>query len=150
MALPTSYTETTFADYLHGILSHTANALGWSVAGGDYAEIVNDALLIAGVSDITTVAGAGPMRLLRIAGQIALWQAVVAAFVGDYDFEADGGRYDRDQLFQHAKAMLAMARGQGVVAGLDVDGDGGTAWEVQGGTVGYAGDPYTCTINGDC
>lgn len=148
MALPVSYTEVSFATYLHGTLSHTADALGWS--GGDYAEIVNDSLLIAGVSDITTVTGAAPLRLLRMAGAIALWQAVVAAFVGDYDFEADGGRYDRDQLFQHAKATLAMARGQGIVAGLDVDGDGGAAWEVQGGTVGYAGDPYTCSIGGDC
>jgi hypothetical protein len=45
MAVPTSYTETTFKTYLNGRLGSLADALKWTVAGGNYDEAVNDALL---------------------------------------------------------------------------------------------------------
>ncbi|MCA9941633.1 MAG: hypothetical protein KC418_23495 [Anaerolineales bacterium] len=107
MPVPTAYTEDELAAYMHSALRDVATAMGWSVAGGDYDEPVIDTLLAYGEDDI---ADATDMKKLRALAMVAVWQAVVDATVGDYDFSADGGSYSRAQLHDHAVARLTQAQ----------------------------------------
>lgn len=131
MAAPTSYTETTFKEYLHTVLGAMAAGLGWTVVGGEYDEPVNETLLAYAVDDI---ASATDIRKLRALGRCELWRAVMAAIVGDYDFRADGGDYKRSQVYKHAAAQLAQAEMDAIV--YDV------WYAVQVGTLTCVYDPY--------
>ena len=137
MALPAAYTDESFAAFLHAALRGTATALGWSVAGGSYGEVANDALLLIGAGDVTAVPD---IALLRAAGKLALWEAVATEVAGDYSFSADGGQFSRGQVHDHAVTMLAKARaafdalnpanssGDGVVEALAIRRSDVYAW----------------------
>lgn len=74
MALPTSYTETEFKEYLNNQLSASiAGSLGWTVDGGSYDEIVIDVELVLGqvIADVTNI------RSLRAVGRRELWRTVM-------------------------------------------------------------------------
>jgi len=106
MAVPTAYTEDEFAGFLHGELGDVAAALDWSVASGDYDEIINETLISYDADDIADVDEIGRLRAL---GRVALWKAALYSLAARYDFEADGGRYDRSQMHDMAKRNLMMA-----------------------------------------
>jgi len=131
MAAPTSYTETTFKEYLHIVLGAMAAGLGWTVGGGDYDEVVNETLLAYAVDDI---AAATDIRKLRALGRYELWRAVVAEVAGDYDYRADGGDYKRSQVHKQAMAQLARAEEDA----LEYD----STYAVQVGTLTCDYDPY--------
>jgi hypothetical protein len=102
MAAPTSYTEDTFKAYLHSVLGDVASALGWTVDGGDYDEILNETLLAYGTSDI---ADATTIRKLRALGRVELWRQVMRDVAADYDFRtADGAQFSRSQIQEMAAA----------------------------------------------
>lgn len=109
MPVPTSYTETTLALYLHGHLNqgHLADMLAWSVEAGSYDEIVTDVLLAYGVNNIAEATSIGKLRAL---GLVALWENVKTAAVGEINYSADGQTYSREAIFQHIDNMLARAR----------------------------------------
>lgn len=101
MAAPTSYTEATFKAYLHSVLGGVASALGWTVDGGDYDEILNETLLAYSVDDI---ADATSIRKLRALGRVELWRQVLRSVAADYDFRtADGAQFSRSQIQEMAK-----------------------------------------------
>lgn len=117
MALPTSYTEKTLADYMDARLGPVADALAWTVGvadPGSYAEMVNEALTAYGVSDVTTITGLANLAKLRALAEVALWRAVVFQTAGDFDFSADGGSYSRSQIHAQAKEALALAEQRAV------------------------------------
>lgn len=107
MPVPTSYTEITFAMYLHGVLGVTAEMVGWSVAGGNYTEVINDTLLAYGVADI---AQATDVSKLRVLGRMWLWQMAKTAVIPEVNYNADGQSYSREAIFQHIDNMLSQAR----------------------------------------
>lgn len=109
MPVPTAYTEDTLAAFMHSTLRDVATALGWSVAAGDYDEAVTDTLIAYDENDI---ADATDIQKLRALARVAVWQSVVDATTGDYDFSADGGNYSRSQLHAQAVARLAQAQQQ--------------------------------------
>jgi len=112
MTLPASYTEKSLAEYMHTLLGKTARALDLHPGpndAGDYAESVNDALLAYGTDDIATVSGLASLLKMRILARVAAWQYVVNNFAALYDFSADGGRYNRSQLFEQSKKALELA-----------------------------------------
>jgi len=109
VAIPSVYTEKLFAGYLDAVLGETADTLGWSVGGGQYDEAVNETLLAYGERDIGAITGLENLRKLRTLGRVAVWRAVVGAVSGDYDFAADGGDFDRSQVWEHAKRMFDAA-----------------------------------------
>lgn len=114
MPIPTSYTEKTLAEYMHVALGKTAKALELHFdpnGPGDYVEAVNDALLEYGTDDISTITGLDAIRKLRMIAVACAWQYVVNNFAALYDFSADGGRYDRSQMFDNAKKMYETAAG---------------------------------------
>jgi hypothetical protein len=106
MAAPSSYTEDELKAFLHGELGSVADTLGWSVADGDYDEIVNEALIAYDVDDI---ADADDIAKLRALGRVAAWKAAMYDLAARYDFEADGGQYKRSQLHDMAQRNLMMA-----------------------------------------
>ncbi len=109
MALPTAYTEATFKTYLHATAGDVASVLGWSVAGGDYDEIVNETLFAYGVDDISEVTGRDNLRKLRALGRVALWRQASHDAAARFDFSADGGSYSRSQIGKAIGAALAQA-----------------------------------------
>lgn len=136
MAALEPYTALKFKGYLHRILSHTAVVLGWSVDGSDYDEILNDTLIALGVDDVASITDNADLKMLRAVGRYFLWQAVAAATVGDYQFSADGGSYNRQQVHDHALKMLAQAESEAAYYGV-VD-----AYNVTVSNVAYHRDPY--------
>ena len=114
MPIPTSYTEKTLAEFMHVTLGKTAKALDLHFdpnGPGDYAEAVNDTLLAYGTDDISTITGLAAIKKLRILATASAWQYVVNNFAALYDFSADGGTYDRSQMFDNAQKMLETAAG---------------------------------------
>ena len=107
MPVPTSYTEITFAMYLHGVLGVTAEMIGWTVVGDSYAEVINDTLLAYGVADI---GDATDLSKLRVLGRMCLWQMAKTAVIPEVNYSADGQNYSREAIFQHIDNMLSQAR----------------------------------------
>ncbi|MCC7017833.1 MAG: hypothetical protein IT564_11590 [Rhodospirillales bacterium] len=140
MAAPTSYTETTLREYLHGRLGSLASVLGWNVADGSYNEAVNDVLLAYGTADITTVSGAANINLLRAYGRYFLWKSVAEATVNEIDYtHADSGAtYKHSQIHKQAKDMMKLVADEIVALGGDVSGYEITAYEIE-----YTDDMYT-------
>lgn len=115
MALPVAYTETALAEYLHGELNRAgfATDLGWSVAGDDYEEPVNDALALYGVDAIADVSGRDNIMRLRALARLALWQAVARATVHYRDAETPDGTSARlSQVHAQARALASAAEAE--------------------------------------
>jgi hypothetical protein len=106
MALPSSYTEASFSDYLHAIMGQVADLLGWKLEEGSYDEVINDTLLAYGVSDI---ADATDIKKVRALGKLCLWRAVLISAIPEINYTADGTTMNREAIFQHAQAMLERA-----------------------------------------
>lgn len=139
MALPAAYTETTFKEYLHALLNQGgfAGDLGWSIAAGSYDEVVNDALLHYGADDITAISGSSNIHKMRVAGRVALWEAVVSATAHYRSASADGISSDLGRVHANAVAQLERAKNDAANAGLI-----GATMAVGITTVRTANDPY--------
>ncbi len=129
MSIPTAYSETSFAGFLHKKAGRMADYWGWTWyaaqnGAGDYQEMVDDALTLVGLRTVGEATTLEAVSKLRAAGEVALWRTVTNAFTIDYDFSADGGSYQRSQMHKQAADNLAQA--QAVLAQLDWNG--GTAW----------------------
>lgn len=106
MPVPSSYTEDTLKAFCHTLLTETATGLGWSVDGGSYDSVVEDVLIEYGVPNI---AEASDLRKIRALARVCTWKKVLAATSLDYTFSADGGSFQRGQMFDHAKTQFELA-----------------------------------------
>ena len=132
MALPTSYTESELRTYMLGVTSAVANAVGWTAT--NFTEAVNDAMSAYGVTDIAL---ATDIAKLRSIAKVEAWRAVADATVADFQFSADGGSYNRQQIHQQAVAALERAENDAVDKGyIDV-----TAPAITLGAMKHS-DPY--------
>jgi hypothetical protein len=112
MPVPSSYTEKTLAEFMHVKLGNVAKALDLHFVPdgpGDYAEAVNDALLLYGAEDISTISDTAGIRKIRALAMVAAWRHVVTNFAALFDFSADGASYNRSQLFDQASKALQLA-----------------------------------------
>ena len=137
MAAPTTYTEKTLGQYMQVSLGKVAKALALTAGpsdAGDFTEAVNDCLLAYGVDDISTISGRDSITKLRALARVAAWQFVVTNFSALYDFSADGGSYNRSQLFKNAQDSLKLAE----QAALPYD----SSYAVQVFGVDQKHDPY--------
>lgn len=147
MAVPTSYTEATFKEYLDSLLAVNGFAadLGWVSNGGQYNNAVDEALIMMGVSDIATVP-TSDINKLRIAGRVALWQLVVDATVQYMDASTpDGARANLSQI--HAHALKALERAESDAANIGLSTRGQARVNIVGVQLQY--DPYRRTRYGD-
>ncbi|HAR45314.1 MAG TPA: hypothetical protein DCS05_03835 [Nitrospiraceae bacterium] len=106
MAAPTSYTEETLATFMHTKLGKIASALGYAAASS-YSEEVSDTLLAYGTDDISTISGPANIIKLRTLAEMYAWRKAVGDLSTKYKFSADGGTYDRQQMFENAQKALA-------------------------------------------
>jgi hypothetical protein len=109
MAAPTSYTEKSLAEFMHAELGRVANVLTYNVGAsdpGDYAEAVNESLLIYGAE---TIDAAADIAKLRAIAREQAWKKAVGDLTTFFKFSADGGSYERQQMFEQAKAKMESA-----------------------------------------
>ena len=124
MPVPTSYTEATFAVYLHSVLSTTAVELGWTATTDDYGEVITDTLIACDVTSINELAGMANMKKLRALGRYFAWQAAVEALVVEHNLSADGASLQRETVFKQAQQMLARAAEDAAVYDVGFFGGG--------------------------
>lgn len=105
MAIPTSYTESTLADYMLAVLGVVGQTLEYTNAS--FGEAVNDALVAYGVNEISQ---ATDIKKLRALAKVAAWKKACDDLVGFYKFSADGGTYDRNQMREMAEKALTLAQ----------------------------------------
>jgi hypothetical protein len=110
MSVPAIYTESTLAQYMEGTLGSTSGVLSMAAADGDFDEAVNSALLTYGQTDISQITGSDNIAKLRTLARLEAWRVALASAAGDFDFEADGGRYSRGQI--HTRIVDNLARAE--------------------------------------
>lgn len=107
--------EAEYAAYLHRTLDRNgfATAIGWSVVGASYADVVNEALRRHGTLDITTVTVALEIAMLNAYGRAELWRQVMEATFHERDTRlADTSSADMSQIYEHASEQYALAEQQ--------------------------------------
>jgi hypothetical protein len=131
VAVPTSYTESQLKAFMITALGRIATVIDWDADTDQVAEAVNDTLLAYGVDDI---ADATDIVKLRALSRYSVLQAAHAWLATDFRFSADGGSYDRQQVFDHVGSLLDTAHSE-AFAYLP-------RYTVKASTVGYPADPY--------
>lgn len=104
MAIPISYTELSFAQFMKDVLDATASAIDWLTVPGKYQEAVNESILAYGVDDISQCTD---IQKLRAIGRREVWRAVADATAGNYRFGSDREIYFRNQIHEHAVSQYA-------------------------------------------
>lgn len=135
MAAPSSYTESSLADFMIAALGEVAAALGWT-ALQDVQEAVNDALILYGASD---AASASDIPKLRALGRVAAWRMAVASLTARFDFTTDQQSFRRSQVLEGAQKALAQAEADAMVYGL-------TGYAVELQNVRFVHDPYDAKL----
>jgi len=106
MTLPTTYDETTFAEYLNSVLGDAAGVLGWSVVSLSYDEVINDVMYSLGITDLSDAVS---LQVLRAVGRREVWKAAINGFITKYDFTLEFQSFKRSQMFKNAIAAYEMA-----------------------------------------
>jgi hypothetical protein len=102
----TSHTEASLAAYMLAELSDVATVLGWTTQT-PLQHALDKTARAYGVADI---ADATDMDKLEALAAVEAWAAAARALASRIDMEADGGRFDRAKLHEHALKQLAQAR----------------------------------------
>jgi len=109
MAVPTSYTSASLADFMRdGVLKEVAAQLGWLATDiKPYPEAVTQVAIDLRVSDVSAATDIG---LLRLYARRAIWREVFEATVGDYDFTSGDARSERSMVHKQAAEALEQAK----------------------------------------
>ncbi len=137
MAVPTSYTESDFKDYLHAELGPVAQALGWEVASGQYDEPLNDALFGIGATVISGVSS-DDINGFRILGKLETWRKVLHHVSGDFDFSDEGASLSRSQVHDMAIDVIEKLEESASNAGVTTN----ATQQVATGIVDHTENPY--------
>lgn len=127
MTAPTSYTEDGLRTYMHSIIAHDdtcselASSMAWAVASSAYDEAINEALLVYGTADITTISGIGNIRQLRAIARMELWRLVAGRTVDKYQTSEGAVSISKNQIHEHAVVMLDMAESEAAALDVDID-----------------------------
>jgi len=109
MPLPTTYTAEELAAWMRDELLDTATVLGMGdPTHAGYTTAVRRTVRAYGVSDISEATDVVKLEALAL---IEVWRSVVNKTATAINFEADGGRYDREAIHKHALVQLAQAQG---------------------------------------
>lgn len=111
MSVPTSYTDDEFGDYLEAELGPVATMLGWTRAGGQFAEPTNDALLELDLTETSSVS-ASQIQAFRTLGKLATWRRAQSSLGTVTDFSADGASFTHSQTVANAKAKIKSLEAQ--------------------------------------
>lgn len=131
MAYPNFYTGPELKTFMLARLGHMATLLGWTDNTPQLAEAVRDVELACGVDDIEQETGMAKVRSLAT---YYAWEAARRYLATMYTFSADGGSYNRDQMYEHAskEERAAYYRAVPFMPGL----------QVKSVSVQYPSEPY--------
>jgi hypothetical protein len=87
----------------------------------DLEPTIVDLLLELGVSQPSAITD---VRRARAFARVFIWRRVAARTAGDFNFAADGGRYDRSQVHDNAVKMAAAAEADASPFGWSGSGRG--------------------------
>lgn len=105
MSVPSSYSTTDLAEYMHGELGRIAVVLGFSDPSS-YQQAIIRTLIAYGVQDIG--AATDVSRLLALAS-VEVWRLATQQLAPQININTDGRSQNRRELFEHCQAMLADA-----------------------------------------
>ena len=120
-AVPTTISEYDVVSYLRADLGGMVDTFGWTTADGA-SDIAVEAMSVSDVSSLASVSGADAVRRFRVILRAVAWRRVCSLTAGDFDFSADGGRYDRSQIHGHAMEQARAAEADALAMGVDVSG----------------------------
>ena len=98
MTLPTSYTSATIVTYMQNILDVVKDIV--SISTNKWDEVANDVLVMYGVTEYTSITDITKVRAIA---KMLAWKTAMEAVSAWYNFSADGGRYDRKQIWEMCK-----------------------------------------------
>ena len=110
MPAPSAYTEETLAAYMQDVLKQVAIDLDWldtTPVTGSYVEPVHNVEIGLGVADIAD--SMAPVAHIRLQADVAAWKAAVEAYTTAYYIGGLSRTLHREQLWEHARQMLALA-----------------------------------------
>src|SRR5262245_19386601 len=109
MAPPTSYTESSLAEFMFRSINNFAEIFGWTdTTLPPYPDCVNEVMRAGGLSSLSSVPAEG-LGLLEAGARLAIWQAVMRRLATEYDYTSDGQSFYRSQMYKSASAELALA-----------------------------------------
>jgi len=135
MAAPANYTESSLKAYMHAILAEVGTALSWDVTSTNYDEPLNETMLAYGTDDVTAITSADERRKLRTLARREAWRQAMYSTASDYNFTADGARFERAAIHKHCSAMFKQAESEAMVYP-------DPAYAVSVDSVTYKNDPY--------
>lgn len=110
-----TYTAAEFRQFLLDELEATAAVLGWTAeAQKPFMNAQRRTLRVLGETEIA--ASAAPD--LEIVGPVEIWRGVLNEVSTDHNFSADGGNYNRDQIYAHAELQFKRAMKDAKAAGF--------------------------------
>jgi len=130
MPVPSAYTETTLADFMHSQLGQFPTLFGWT-SPASYQEAVNETLLAYGVD---VIASATDIRKLRALARVEAWKQVINELASKFKFQADGSTFEQQQMHEMALKNLTAAERDAMVYTTD--------YSATVGSIGWTNDPY--------
>lgn len=137
MTVPSSYSASELADYMHGELGRVAEACAFT-SPDSYTQATVRTLIAYGVQDIASATNVP--RLLALSS-VEAWRLAVGQLTPQFSVNTDGRGQDRSDFFEHALKMLADAQTNALLYPDDGSGvDLASAGRV---VVRYRCDPYS-------
>lgn len=137
MSVPSSYSASELAAYMHGELRNVAALLGLT-APDSYTQAITRTLLAYGVTDIASATNVP--RLLALSS-VEAWRLATQQLTPQFNINTDGRGQDRSDLFKHCREMLADA--ESVAMMFPDDGTGTDRASAGRVIVHYRDDPYS-------
>lgn len=124
MPIPSSYTGPALIRFMRDdVLRVTGRQLGLT-NDSDYQDAVIEVTLALGVQ---TIDDATDMRRLRAVARREAWRTAMQQSAGEHHAEADGKAHDRQQMYDHCRAMFNQASQDVIALGPIQESDGSTA-----------------------
>jgi hypothetical protein len=137
MSVPSSYSASELAAYMHGELGRVADALGFT-APASYGQAIVRTLTAYGVSSIASATNVP--RLLALSS-VEAWRLAVQQLTPQFNINTDGRGESRAGFYEHARDMLADAEAYALT--IPDDGTGVDRAEAGRVIVRYRCDPYS-------
>ena len=152
MAIPSSYTDLTLAQYMLSALEGVASAFEWNT--GSFPEQINDVLLAYGTASVSAATDIPKLRTLAAyyAWRKAYYAGSVKCFNNSISITAGGtDRRDQNQIWLHIQAAYKEAEAAASIYLAGIAGGQASGNVATIGRVVFVNDPYlfdTVVING--
>jgi hypothetical protein len=97
---------------------HEAVVLALDMSASTIETLAGEALDALGIAGDAADLSASDVPNMRLALDVVVWRWIEARSALGFDFSADGGSYQRSQLFKQAAEMRRKAEDRAVAAGL--------------------------------